>query len=157
SSSKQILEAQPSERLAMLLDVGFELTQTMRTEDLLPKIADMLFRVFRQADRVFIIVKEDGKLFAKVIRTRREGEDDKTRFSRKIVNTCMETGKAILSEDASSDSQFDMSQSIADCKIRSMVVAPLAGRTGPSFGVIQLDTQDRFKKFTQDDLKLLMA
>ena len=28
---------------------------------------------------------------------------------------------------------------------------------GKAFGVIQLDTQDRLKKFTQDDLKLLMA
>src|SRR5262249_55640447 len=26
-----------------------------------------------------------------------------------------------------------------------------------AFGVIQLDTQDRFKKFTQDDLRLLLA
>jgi serine phosphatase RsbU (regulator of sigma subunit) len=70
----------------------------------------------------------------------------------------METGQAILSEDASSDQQFDMSQSIADCKIRSMVVAPLVGRAGePAIGVIQLDTQDRFKKFTQEDLRLLMA
>ena len=28
---------------------------------------------------------------------------------------------------------------------------------GKAFGVIQLDTQDRHKKFVQDDLKLLMA
>jgi serine phosphatase RsbU (regulator of sigma subunit) len=70
----------------------------------------------------------------------------------------METGQAILSEDASADAQFDMSQSIADCKIRSMVVAPLTGNVGgPALGVIQLDTQDRFKKFTQDDLRLLIA
>ena len=158
SSSKQILEAQPAERLAMLLEIGTELTQTMRTEDLLPKVVEKLFHVFRQADRGFIILKEDGKLHAKVIRTRREGEDDKTNFSRKIVNRCIDTGQAILSEDASSDTQFDMSQSIADCKIRSMVVAPLLNRgDGQSFGVIQLDTQDRFKKFTQDDLRLLMA
>lgn len=158
SSSKQILEAQPSERLAMLLEIGVELTQTIKTDDLLPKIVDRLFQVFRQADRGFIIVKEDNKLLAKVVRTRRSDEDDKTRFSRKIVNRCLETGQAILSEDASSDAQFDMSQSIADCKIRSMVVAPMLGRSnGPAVGVIQLDTQDRFKKFSQDDLRLLMA
>ncbi len=158
SSSKQILEAQPAERLALLLEVGVELTQTIKTDDLLPKIVEKLFSVFRQADRGFIILKEDDKLLAKVIRTRRQGEDDKTRFSRKIVNRCMETGQAILSEDASSDAQFDMSQSIADCKIRSMIVAPMTARTGgPSLGVIQLDTQDRFKKFTQDDLRLLIA
>jgi serine phosphatase RsbU (regulator of sigma subunit) len=158
SSSKQILEAQPSERLAMLLEIGTELTQTIKTDDLLPKIVDKLFQVFRQADRGFIILKEDDKLLGKVIRTRRQEEDDKTRFSRKIVNRCIETGQAILSEDASSDKQFDLSQSIADCKIRSMVVAPLLHRgTAQAFGVIQLDTQDRFKKFTQDDLRLLMA
>jgi serine phosphatase RsbU (regulator of sigma subunit) len=114
--------------------------------------------VFRQADRGFIILKEEDKLIAKVIRTRREGQDDKTRFSRKIVNRCMETGQAILSEDASADAQFELSQSIADCKIRSMVVAPMLSRgSGPAIGVIQLDTQDRFKKFTQDDLRLLIA
>jgi phosphoserine phosphatase RsbU/P len=157
SSSKQILEAQPAERLAMLLEVGIDLTQTTRTDDLLPKIIDKLFQVFRQADRGFIILKEDDKLIAKVIRTRREGQDDKTRFSRKIVNRCMETGQAILSEDAQADAQFDMSQSIADCKIRSMVVAPMMTRNGESVGVIQLDTQDRFKKFTQDDLRLLIG
>jgi serine phosphatase RsbU (regulator of sigma subunit)/pSer/pThr/pTyr-binding forkhead associated (FHA) protein len=158
SSSKQILEAQPAERLAMLLEIGTELSQTMRTEDLLPKIVDKLFQVFRQADRAFIIMKEDELLKAKEVRTRRPDADDKTRFSRKIVNRCLETGQAILSEDASADAQFDMSQSIADCKIRSMVVAPLTGRIGgPALGVIQLDTQDRFKKFTQDDLRLLIA
>jgi sigma-B regulation protein RsbU (phosphoserine phosphatase) len=158
SSSRQILEAQPAERLAMLLEVGVELTQTIKTDDLLPKIVDKLFQVFRQADRGFIILKEDNKLLAKVVRTRRPDDDDKTRFSRKIVNKCMETGQGILSEDASADAQFDMSQSIADCKIRSMVVAPMLGRNnGPALGVIQLDTQDRFKKFSQDDLRLLMA
>lgn len=158
SSSKQILEAQPAERLTMLLDVGTELAQTMKTDDLLLKVVDKLFQVFRQADRAFIIMEEDGKLIAKVVRTRRDDPGDKTRFSRKIVQRCMGTGQAILSEDASSDAQFDMSQSIADCKIRSMVVAPLVSRVGgPAIGVIQLDTQDRFKKFTQDDLRLLIA
>jgi serine phosphatase RsbU (regulator of sigma subunit) len=153
-----MLEAQPAERLTMLLDVGTELTQTIHTDDLLPKVVEKLFQVFRQADRGFIILKEEGKLIAKVVRTRREGEDDKTTFSRKIVNRCMDTGQAILSEDASADAQFDMSQSIADCKIRSMVVAPLLNRSSTqAFGVIQLDTQDRFKKFTQDDLRLLIA
>ena len=157
-SSKQILEAQPSERLALLLEIGTDLTQTIRTEDLLPKIVDKLFTVFRQADRGFIILKEDDKLIGKVIKTRRQGEDDKTRFSRKIVHLCIEKRQAIISLDASADRQFDLSQSIADCKIRSMICAPLLSRAnGQALGVIQLDTQDRNKQFTQDDLRLLMA
>ncbi|MBI3406796.1 MAG: SpoIIE family protein phosphatase [Planctomycetes bacterium] len=157
--SKQILEAQPAEKLAMIMEIGAELSQTFNLDELLPKIVDRLFHVFRQADRGFIILQEDDKLIPKVSKTRRSNEDEGTaRFSRKIVNRCLEMSQSILSEDASSDKQFDLSQSIADCKIRSVMLAPLIGRsTGKGFGVIQLDTQDRFKKFTQDDLKLLLA
>lgn len=156
-SSKQILEAQPAEKLAMLLDIGAELSQTFIMDELFVKIVDKMFQVFRQADRAFIILEEDGKLLPKVIRTRRPGDDEGARFSRKIVNRCIETAQSVLSEDATSDFG-DLSQSIADCRIRSVMLAPLVGRTGARpLGVIQLDTQDRFKKFNQEDLKLLMA
>jgi serine phosphatase RsbU (regulator of sigma subunit) len=53
---------------------------------------------------------------------------------------------------------IELSQSIADCKIRSVMCVPLMSRnTNKAFGVIQLDTLDRFKKFAEDDLKLLLA
>jgi serine phosphatase RsbU (regulator of sigma subunit)/pSer/pThr/pTyr-binding forkhead associated (FHA) protein len=156
-TSKQILEAQPAQRLAMLLDMGAELTQTLDLELLLPKIIDRLFAVFHQADRGFIILSEEGKLIPKVTKTRRN-DDEGTRFSRSIVNRCIETRQSILSEDASAGKGVDLSQSIADCRIRSMMCVPLIGRSSEApFGVIQLDTQDRFKQFTQDDLKLLLA
>ena len=156
-TSKQILEAQPAERLAMLLDMGAELAQTFDMEQLLPKIVDRLFAVFRQADRGFVIINEEGKLIPKVTKTRRN-DDEGTRFSRSIVNRVIETGQSILSEDASAGKGVDLSQSIADCRIRSMMCAPLIGRGSPRpFGVIQLDTQDRFKQFNADDLKLLLA
>jgi sigma-B regulation protein RsbU (phosphoserine phosphatase) len=159
-SSKRILETQPAEKLAFLLEITGELTQTFNLSQLLPKIVDSLFRVFRQADRGFIILSEDGsnKLIPTVIKTRRPNDESSARFSRRIVFRCLETGEALLSEDASADKRFDLSQSIADCRIRSVMCAPLTGRSsGKSFGVIQLDTQDRSKKFTQDDLKLLLA
>jgi serine phosphatase RsbU (regulator of sigma subunit)/pSer/pThr/pTyr-binding forkhead associated (FHA) protein len=156
-TSKQILESQPAERLAMLLDVGAELTQTFDVGLLLSKIVDRLFAVFRQADRGFLIVKEDGKLIPKVSKTRRS-DDGGARFSRSIVNRVLESGQSILSEDASAGKGVDLSQSIADCRIRSVMCVPLVGRSSTTpFGVIQLDTQDRFKQFTADDLKLLLA
>lgn len=157
-NSKFAIEAQPTERLTFLLRLTSELTQTLDLDQLLPKIVDSLFQVFRYADRGFIILGEPDRLVPKVSKTRR-GEDDGTaRFSRKIVQRCLETNEALLSEDASADKRFDLSQSIADCRIRSVMVAPLTGRTNnKAFGVIQLDTQDRARKFTPDDLKLLMA
>jgi serine phosphatase RsbU (regulator of sigma subunit)/pSer/pThr/pTyr-binding forkhead associated (FHA) protein len=160
-SKQQLLETQPSEKLAFLVQMTAELTQTFDQDQLLPKIGDSLFQVFRQADRAFIILADEtneNKLIPKVITTRRAQDESTARFSRRIVTRCLETGQGLLSEDASADKRFDLSQSIADCRIRSVMCAPLTMKsTGKAFGVIQLDTQDRHKKFTQDDLKLLMA
>lgn len=161
-SSRQILETQPAEKLTFLLEVTADLTGTFDLDEILPRIVKNLFEVFRQADRAFIILGEgEGtamKLIPKVVRTRRGQDETTARFSRSIVRKCMETGDAVLSEDASADSRFDLSQSIADCRIRSVMCAPLKGKNGAKpFGVLQLDTQDRMKKFTADDLKLLMA
>src|SRR6266496_1986912 len=75
-SSKQILETQPAEKLAFLLAISAELTQTFDLEVLLPKIAESLFQVFKHGDRCFIIFGDDStekKLIPKVIKTRRAG------------------------------------------------------------------------------------
>src|SRR5262249_26292620 len=91
-----------------------------------------------------------------VIKLRRPTPDASPRFSRTIVRNCLDSMQAFLSEDASTDSKFSLSQSITDFRILSVICAPLvAGEK--AIGVIQLDSQDRTKKFTQDDLKLLMG
>lgn len=159
SSSKQILETQPADKIKLILEITNNLSKTLELDTLLPKIVDSLFLLFRQADRCFIILNDDSakKLIPKIIKTRRVQDESNARFSRRIVHQCMESVQALLSEDASSDSRFAMSQSIADFRIRSVMCAPLWTQEGKGVGVIQLDTQDRGKKFTQDDLKLLMG
>jgi phosphoserine phosphatase RsbU/P len=159
-SSKQVLETQPAEKLTFLLNLTSELSQTLSLEKLLPKIVESLFQVFKQADRAFIILGEDGsdKLVPKVVKTRLAHDESAARFSRKIVHRCLKDAQGLLSEDATRDPRFDLSQSIADFKILSVMVAPLIERTtGKTFGVVQLDTQNRHKQFTQEDLRLLMA
>lgn len=159
SSSKQILESQPAEKLKILLDILTNLSRTLEIDSLLPKIVDNLFQLFKQADRCFIILHDETgkKLVPKVIKTRRPTDEINARFSRSIVNKCVEGVEAILSEDASSDSRFAMSQSIADFRLRSVMCAPLYTQDGKGVGVIQLDTQDRSKRFNNEDLKLLMS
>lgn len=159
SSSKQILETQPAEKLRMMLEITNSLSRTLELETLLPKIVDSLFQLFKQADRCFVILYEEAnkRLIPKVIKTRRPTDEASARFSRSIVNKCIDTVQAVLSEDATNDKQFAMSQSIADFRIRSVMCAPLWTQAGKGMGVIQLDTQDRSKKFTKDDLELLMG
>lgn len=158
-SSHAVLEAQSADKLKAILEISASLSKTLELDPLLPKIVDSLFHLFKQADRGFIILRDPAgqKLIPKVIRTRRAADESNARFSRKIVNQCIETVQAFLSDDAATDTRFGMSQSIADFRIRSVMCAPLWTQEGTAFGVLQLDTQDRTKKFTQGDLDLLVG
>jgi phosphoserine phosphatase RsbU/P len=158
-SSSLLLDTQPAEKLNALYEISANLSKTLELDPLLPKIVDSLFQLFKQADRCFIILAEEGttRLLPKVVKTRRTTDETNARFSRAIVRQCLETAQGFLSDDASSDKRIPLSQSVLDFRIRSVMCAPLCNGEGKAFGVIQLDTQDRNKKFTQEDLKLLVG
>jgi len=160
-SSHMLLEDQPAEKLRHMLEISANLSKTLELGSLLPKIVDSMFQLFRQADRCFLIQAEEGgkdgqqRLMPRVVKARRSTEEGNARFSRSIVRRCLDTAQAFLSDDASRDDRIQLSQSVVDFRIRSVMCVPLCGAAGKAFGVIQLDTQDRSKKFTQEDLKLL--
>ncbi len=141
----------------MLLEISSNLSKTLELDALLPQIAESLFGLFRQADRCFIIQAEEGtkKLMPRVVKTRRPQDEPNARPSRTIVQRCLETAQAFLSDDASKDNRIQLSQSVVDFRIRSVMCVPLCDTAGKAFGVIQLDTQDRSKRFTPEDLRLL--
>jgi phosphoserine phosphatase RsbU/P len=157
NSSLMVLEQQPAEKLRGLLEISGNLSKTLELDALLPKIVDSLFQLFRHADRGFIILAEPetNKLMPKVVKARRTQDEGNARFSRSIVKQCLETSQAFLSDDATQDNRVQLSQSVVDFKIRSVMCVPLLNAEGKAFGVVQLDTQDRAKKFTKNDLELL--
>jgi serine phosphatase RsbU (regulator of sigma subunit)/pSer/pThr/pTyr-binding forkhead associated (FHA) protein len=157
ASPKDFLVVQPQEKLRALLDITTALTKTLNVEALLPQIADELFKVFKQADRCFIIQLDDDHRLRPVVTKVRRHAAGNERFSRTIVRRALETLQSYLSEDATSDSDVSAAQSIAEFKIRSVMCVPLATQDGKPLGVIQLDSQDRTKKFSQDDLKFLIC
>ncbi len=154
-NAQHFLESQPSQRLRALLDISASLSRTLELEPLLGEVAQILLGVFRQADRCFVILlDENGRPVPKVQRNRRPGFDD-TRFSRTIVKKTLDSLQSYLSEDASSDASLGPAASIAEFKIRSVMCVPLVTAEGRALGALQLDTQDRAKKFREDDLNLL--
>jgi serine phosphatase RsbU (regulator of sigma subunit) len=152
---QNFLDIQPQDRLRALLDISASLSKTLELDPLLDQIAQTLFSVFRQADRCFVLlIDESGRAMPKVVKNRRSGVDD-ARFSKTIVKKTLDSMQAYLSEDASSDASLGPAASIAEFKIRSVMCVPLATSDGKPLGAIQLDTQDRTKKFKEEDLKLL--
>ncbi len=154
-----IVEVRPEVKLRALLEISKNIGSTLLVDEVLPKILDSLFKIFPQADRGFILLKDEEKnrLVPKAIKNRREQEDDSLKVSRTIVKQVMENGQAMLLADASSDQQFNMSQSISDFRIRSIMCVPLPGQSGKPIGIIQIYTEDRRQQFTQEDLDLLLS
>lgn len=155
NAAQSLLDTQPAEKIRALLEISTSLSHTLELDPLLDQIAQTIFNVFKQADRCFVILlDESGKTIPKVVKSRRAGMDD-TRFSKTIVQKTLKEMESYLSEDASSDSSLGPAQSIAEFRIRSVMCVPLPTADNKPIGALQLDTQDRSKKFREDDLKLL--
>ncbi|PQO43393.1 SpoIIE family protein phosphatase [Blastopirellula marina] len=151
------LQASAEVKLAAMLEITKNLGGVIAPEDVFPQVLESLFKIFLQADRSFIILQDEkGRLTPRWTKTRRPG-DENIRISRTVINHVIEKKQAILSADAAADSRFEMSQSITDFQIRSIMCAPLIDSEGKAFGALQIDTLDQRKRFQQEDLEVLMS
>jgi phosphoserine phosphatase RsbU/P len=145
-------------RLAALIEITQNLARAVELESVLPKVLDTLFKIFVQADRAFVVLRgANGELAPKWLKTRQNGQAEAFRISRTVMREVMDTKQAILSLDASSDERFEMANSVADFKIRSMAVAPLLDSNGEPLGAIQMDTLNARRRFETPDLELLCS
>jgi len=152
------ISASAEVKLAALVEITQSLARVLALDEVLPQVLKSLFKIFVQADRGFIVMETpDKKLVPRWVRVRREDVNDTLRISRTIIRHVMESKEAILSADAASDERFEMSQSIADFRIRSMMCAPLLDSEGNPFGALQIDTLDQRHRFTKEDLELLVS
>ncbi|MBX3412843.1 MAG: SpoIIE family protein phosphatase [Pirellulales bacterium] len=152
------MSIKPEAKLRALLEITLSLGSALKLDEVLGRILDGLFKIFVQADRGFIVLAEPGgPLVPKAVKQRGGDTGETIRISRTIVRRVMESREAILSADAASDERFDMSQSIADFRIRSMMCAPLLDGAGESLGVLQIDTLDQRSRFRQEDLDVLAS
>ncbi len=152
------VSATPEVKLAAMIEIMQALGKAVSIDDVLPKVLDSLFRIFIQADRGFIILKDaQGNLQPRWVKTRRPDQEEMVRVSRTILKQVMEEKEAIISLDAGSDERFQMSQSVTDFRIRSMIVAPLLNTEGEALGAIQIDTIQHKGRFEQKDLEVLAA
>lgn len=156
SKSDHSLETQPAVKLAALLDITARLSKTLQLDTQLPEVADGLLGLFPQADRFFLIMSEEdtGHLQPKIVRMRGATEESTARFSHSIVRQVLQTAQSILLREGD-NSPLSSSESVISAQMRSVMCVPLCRAEGTPFGVIQLDTLDKGKRFTEDDLRLL--
>jgi phosphoserine phosphatase RsbU/P len=153
------LQVNTEAKLKAILEISRNLGRALSLSEVLPKLLDSLFKIFIQADRGFIVLKEPqtNRLVPKAIKYRRSEDTQSVRLSRTIIKTVMTSKQAVLSADAASDIRFEMSDSIVDFRIRSMMCVPLIAGDGNALGVIQIDTLDSKNRFNREDLDVLAS
>jgi len=145
-------------RLSAVLEIVQSLGKAVSVDEVLPKVLDTLFSIFVQADRGFIVLRDkNGGLIPKWIKTRHADMQETFRISRTVMREVMENRQALISLDASSDERFESAQSVADFRIRSMIVAPLLSSEGIPIGAIQMDTMNQRRRFEEPDMEILAA
>jgi len=148
----------PEAKLRALIDISQSLARTLSIGEVLPSVLDSLFRVFIQADRGFVILRnEEDQLIPRHTKLRRGDDDKLIRISKTIVDQVVETKQALLSTDTTDDQRFALSESIADFRIRSFICAPLLDAQANVLGAIQLDSLDHRNRFKPEDLDLLAS
>jgi sigma-B regulation protein RsbU (phosphoserine phosphatase) len=154
-----VFEVRPEEKLKGILKINQSLAGLIEINGIAPKILDTLFDIFAQADRGNILIRDaqQKRLVPVAQKHRHEGNDESVRLSRTILEKVLSDKTGILSADASNDSRFSASESISSLTIHSMMMVPMLNMEGEPFGVINLDTQNPMKRFTDDDLELLLA
>ena len=143
-------------RLSIMFEISQALGEVKTLEELCSKMMDELFAVFPQADRGFVLVGSTvEELTPIVVRNRNAGAGkEEVQLSRTIAGKILREKQAILSQNAMEDDRFSGGMSILNFRILSMAASPILYRD-EVFGLIQIDTQDRARKFTPDDLNLL--
>ena len=143
-------------KLHALMDITAALANGVERTEVLESALNCLFELFVETDRGFVaFTASNNSIDVQVIKTRNAQLEEQIRISRTVFNRVTESKQAILSRDASSDSRFDLSQSVADFRIRSMICAPILNKDQEAIGVIQLDTLRQKMAYTEEDLEVL--
>lgn len=159
SSRAPRIGIRPEAKLRAVMEISQNLAGTLKANEVLPRILDSLFKIFPQADRGFIVLRDAGTGDLKIhaVRTRREDGSESGRMSTTILKEAMDKARAILSADAAVDQRFSLSESIANLRIRSVMCAPLVAAGGEALGAIQVDTLNNALAFSEEDLEVLAS
>jgi sigma-B regulation protein RsbU (phosphoserine phosphatase) len=149
--------SQPAERLKLLLEISNRLSNTLELDVLLPDVVETLLQLFKQADRAFLILVDEtsGALVPRSCKMRRTNDECSTTFSASIVEECLTQVQGLLSNNVNED--FASSDSITGLALRAAMCAPLWSQASKAFGVLLVDSRNDRRKFTEEDLNLLMG
>jgi serine phosphatase RsbU (regulator of sigma subunit) len=153
-------EVAPEAKLRAILEISKNIGNSLKLNEVLPKILESLFAIFPQADRSFILLRDyqTGQLVPKAVRYRDGRQHGPPAVSTTILNRALTSGQALLwGEVIGGKGEIEPSQSIRGLEIQSLMCMPMRSHDGGNLGLIQVDTRDKRAQFSQEDLNVLVC
>jgi len=145
-------------KLTILYSVSMDLGQIYELPKLLEITLERVINIMN-ADRGYIVLvdEESGELIPQIVHKSKDvNDDEEITISTTISKQVLESGEALLLSDARQDDRFKEAQSIIHHAIRSTLCVPFKSKD-KIIGIMYIDTRDRVKVFTKNDLELLVA
>jgi len=143
-------------RFQALYNVSRMLGESLDLQTVLNQVMDAIIKL-TGADRGFLMLRnDDGGMTVQVARNLDQktlGSDD-FKFSRTITNQVLDSGKPVVTNNATEDPRFSGQASIIGQALRSIMATPLRAR-GIVIGVVYVDNRMTTGLFMDDDLAAL--
>ncbi len=157
-SNHTLISQNPAYKLQVVLEIAQHLGRTLEMEPLLGRLLEHLLRLFPQADRGMVLLREGERLTVRAQHCRNKSEPQHDYpYSRTIVRRALEEGVGLLSEDVGGDPNLVLSATMISLNLRSFLCVPLLGWEDRRLGVIQLDCLRPGHVFRAEDLEVLTA
>jgi serine phosphatase RsbU (regulator of sigma subunit)/pSer/pThr/pTyr-binding forkhead associated (FHA) protein len=156
-TNQNLFGKNPAHQLQVVLEIAHNLGRTLDMDALLGKLLDQLLRLFPQADRGIVLLKDGDHLSVRAQRCRRSEDPSSGSYSRTIIKRALDDGIGILSEDIRHDERFAPTATISSLNVRSLLCVPLIGSDKQRLGAIQLDHARQTAPFSVEDLQMLTA
>jgi signal transduction histidine kinase len=141
--------------LKKLLEISQAINSTLDLDRILEMVMKYAIDLVT-AERGIIMLVENGQLVTRQVHNQAPEQfgPDAERISQTIANRVLETGESIYTSDALDDPRFDLTKSVADLHLRSIMGVPLKN-DGQVTGLIYLDNSSQGRIFLQSDLYIL--
>ena len=145
--------------MELIYNVTNVLTESLPVDEILEKILNHIFDVFKRVERGVIILKniETGEFTNVVSRCRKGMDESSMMYSRSVVDRVIKEGNAVMMlGDRGETGVDDLLDTLKLLKIQSVMCVPLICKSKVR-GVIYVDSFNNPNGFRKEDLSLFIA
>jgi len=150
--------AKQKKELKLIYDISIELLESLDLNELCGKALDLITGLLKRIDSgfVFLIDPDSGKLKKIASRFKERSKAGGPRYSRSLLRRVVKEGKAVMMLDTAMENKADLSDSMEEIGIKSVICVPLVGKMGAR-GAIYFQSVNVAHGFRKDDLLFLTS